>query len=55
MEEKDKEILIEICKKNKIEFEGILKLIESTKVKKLVKRMNYHTETIDDVITKEIK
>lgn len=47
--------LKEICIDHEVNFESIEILLESVKIKKLLKRNNYHQQKINDVIEKTIK
>ena len=47
--------LKKICNDKDVNFESIEILLESVKVKKLLKRNNYHQQKINDVIEKAIK
>lgn len=47
--------LKEICNDKEVNFESIQTLLDSVKIKKLLKRNNYHQQKINDVIEKAIK
>ena len=46
--------LKEQCKINGINFDSMLKLLDAEKVKKLLKRIHYVQQTIDNEIVKSI-
>lgn len=52
---KQEQILNEICQREGIEYVSLKTLLESVKTKKLIKRNNYHQQTINDIIEKAIK
>jgi len=43
-----------ICTENGISYDDILTLLESVKTKRLIKRNNYHSSKIEDVINKNL-
>lgn len=47
--------LEEICIEKKVNYEALKSLIESVKTKRLLKRNNYHQDTINDIIENVIK
>ncbi len=47
--------LQELCESKAVEFKSMEILLKSVKTKKLLKRNNYHQETINDIIQKAIK
>lgn len=47
--------LKEICNDHNVNFESIQILLDSVKIKKLLKRNNYHQQKISTVIEKAIK
>ena len=47
--------LKEICNEKDVNFKSIEVLLDSVKIKKLLKRNNYHQQKINDVIEKSIK
>ena len=47
--------LKEICNEKNVNFDSIEILLDSVKIKKLLKRNNYHQQKINDVIEKAIK
>jgi hypothetical protein len=49
------ELLKELCDKNQIKMNHLSALLESVKIKKLIKRNNYHTSKIIETIENEIK
>lgn len=44
--------LMEISKEKGVDYESIKSMLESVKTKKLLKRNNYHQQTINDIIEK---
>lgn len=52
---KQEQILNDICLREGIEYASLKTLLESVKTKKLIKRNNYHQQTINDIIEKAIK
>jgi hypothetical protein len=49
------ELLKELCDKNQIKMNQLSALLDSVKIKKLIKRNNYHTSKIIEIIENEIK
>ncbi len=49
------DLIEQLCNKNQIDFIFLKSLLESVKIKKLIKRNNYHTNKIIEVIENEIK
>jgi hypothetical protein len=49
------ELLKELCDKNQIKMNHLSALLDSVKIKKLIKRNNYHTSKIIEIIENEIK
>lgn len=52
---KQAERLKGICEEKGVNYESIEKLLISVKVKRLLKRNNFHQQTISDIIEKAIK
>ena len=46
------EMLKNLCMDNGVEYDDIQELLESIKVKKLLKRNNYHLQKLNDIIEK---
>ena len=49
------DLLKELCDKNQIKIDYLSSLLESVKIKKLIKRNNYHMNKIIETIENEIK
>ncbi len=47
--------LKDLCNENGIEYSSLTTLINSVKTKKLLKRNNYHQQTINDIIENSTK
>ncbi len=47
--------LKEICNDKSVDFDSLEILLESVKIKKLMKRNNYHQQKINNLIEKTIK
>lgn len=47
--------LKEICNSNGIDYASMISLIESARIKKLLKRNSYHQQKINEEIEKSIK
>jgi hypothetical protein len=49
------ELLEKLCSTNQINLSYLKSLLESVKIKKLIKRNNYHSNKIIEIIENEIK
>jgi len=55
IKKKQEKSLEEICVQNNVEYNSIILLLESVKIKKLYKRNNSHQQKISNEIEKAVK
>ena len=52
IQQKQLERLREMCETRKVDFLSMEELLDSVRTKKLFKRVNYHQETINNIVEK---